>query len=66
MKPSVIQADGQLKNKMTLLKVATKNNQADTPLRTILHVLRHRRDHAISDPTNLPTPRGPRRPRFYW
>jgi hypothetical protein len=32
MKPSVVQADGQLKNKMTLLKVATKNNQADTPL----------------------------------
>jgi len=32
MNPSVIQADGQLKNKMTLLKVATKNNQADTPL----------------------------------
>ena len=32
MKPSAVQADGQLKNKMTLLLVATKNNQADTPL----------------------------------
>jgi hypothetical protein len=32
MKPSVVQADGQLKNKMLLIKIAAKNNQADTPL----------------------------------
>ena len=28
----VDQADGQLKNKMLLIKIAAKNNQADTPL----------------------------------
>lgn len=32
MKPSVVQADGQLKNKMLLLKVSSKPNGTDTPL----------------------------------
>ena len=32
MKPTAVQADGQLKNKMLLIKIAAKNNQVDTPL----------------------------------